>query len=69
MQLKLEKAKEFLDKGGNVKILLKSDRRVPYNVMNDVMNKIVENVTQFAKPINSITREGRNLSITIKALK
>lgn len=69
MMLKLEKVKEFLDKGGNVKLTLKSDRKVPYNVMVEVMNNIVEKVSVFAKPINTITREGRNLSITVKALK
>lgn len=69
LQLKLNKAKEFLEKGGNVKLLLKADRKVPYNIMNDVMNKIVENAIVFSKPINTLTREGRNMSITIKALK
>lgn len=69
MRLKLEKAKEFLEKGGVVKLTLKADRKVPYNVMEETMKKIIEISSEFSKPINSLSREGRHMSLTIKALK
>src|SRR5690606_3208820 len=70
--LKLEKAKELLEKGGNVKLTLrneKSRKRVSNEVMYETMKHIVELTNEFAKPINTITREGRNLSITIRSIK
>lgn len=67
--MKLEKAKEFISKGSMVKLTLKGEKKVSYLMMREVMDKIVLNIIDFAKPINSIANEGRNLSITIKALK
>lgn len=67
--LRLEKVKKFVEKGGNAKLTLRYVAKTPYNQMYDTMNKIVSEVSQFAKPINTITKEGRNLSITVKALK
>jgi translation initiation factor IF-3 len=71
MFIKLDKTKEFIKKGGTVKLTLRSDRknRLPLNEMYNVMNKIIETVSEFAKPINTINREGRNLSITVKSIK
>lgn len=69
MRLKLEKAKEFLEKGGVVKLKLKSDKKIPYTVMEETMRKIIELSSEFSKPINSLSREGRDMSLTIKALK
>ena len=69
LMLKLNKSKEFVNKGGVVKLTLRGDRKTSYATMNEVMNKIFETVSEFAKPINTISREGKNLSITIKAIK
>lgn len=64
--IRLEKIKAFLKKGGNAKIVVKPDKKVPFEIINAAMGKITTQIDEFAKPISEVSKEGRNLSILIK---
>lgn len=66
IQIKLEKAKEFIVKGGNAKLTVKWKRKALPEQMNAVMDKILIQIADFAKPVSEVLREGRNLSILVK---
>jgi translation initiation factor IF-3 len=66
LTIRLKKIKAFLKKGGNAKIVVKPDKKVPYEIINEAMKKISTQIEEFAKPISDVSREGRNLSILIK---
>lgn len=66
IQIKLAKAKDFLVKGGNAKLTVKWKRKATPEQLKSVMDKILIQITDFAKPVSEVLREGRNLSILVK---
>lgn len=69
IQLKMEKVKKFLIKGGNAKLTVKYQHKTPYEQMKKTYDKIFGMIDEFAKPISDMLREGRNLSIIVKSKK
>lgn len=67
IKIKLEKAKEFLTKGGSAKLTVKYKKRALPEQMKGVMDKILLEIAEFAKPVSEVLREGRNLSILVKS--
>lgn len=69
LEIRLQKVKKFLDKGGTAKLTLRYIPRakVPAEQMLVVMNMISSKVGEFAKIITPSTKEGRNLSILVKS--
>ncbi len=66
IQIKLEKAKDFLAKGGNAKLTVKWKRKALPEQLKAVMDKILIQIADFAKPVSEVSKEGRNLSILVK---
>jgi len=66
IQIKLNKAKEFLTKGGNAKLTVKWKRKAMPEQLKSVMDKILIEIADYAKPVSEVLREGRNLSILVK---
>ncbi|CAG1022936.1 Translation initiation factor IF-3 [Patescibacteria group bacterium] len=66
LQIKLEKVKDFLSKGGNAKLTVKWKKRTLPEQIKGVMDKILVQSAEFAKPMSEVLREGRNLSILVK---
>ncbi len=66
IQIKLEKAKDFLTKGGNAKLTVKWKRKAMPEQLKAVMDKILIQIADFAKPVSEVSKEGRNLSILVK---
>jgi translation initiation factor IF-3 len=66
LQIKLEKVKDFLSKGGNAKLTVKWKKRTLPEQIKGVMDKILIQSAEFAKPMSEVLREGRNLSILVK---
>lgn len=69
LQIKIEKVKKFITKGGSAKLTVRYASKVSPQTMNDAMQKIIAAITEFGRPISEVLREGRNLSITIKSVK
>ncbi len=67
IQIKLEKVKEFIAKGGNAKLTVKWQRKALPEQLKAVMDKILTQSSEFSKPVSEVLREGRNLSILVKS--
>lgn len=68
LEIRLEKIRKFLTKGGTAKLTVKFVKKTMPEQMNITMRSIQEKIAVFAKPISEVAREGRNQSIIIKAL-
>ncbi|MEP7103450.1 MAG: translation initiation factor IF-3 [Candidatus Dojkabacteria bacterium] len=66
--IRLEKIKKFLSKGGTAKLTVKFVKKTMPAQMGETMAKITQNINMYAKPISDVAREGKNLSIIVKAL-
>lgn len=69
IDLKLDKVKKFLAKGGNAKLTVRYSRRMPFEMMQSTFETIERKFQDFAKPVGERNKEGRNLSIIIKSDK
>jgi translation initiation factor IF-3 len=67
--LKLKKVKEYLSKGGKVKITVRSVRGTNYEDMKETMEKIIEMSSSFSVTDTPINKEGRNISVFLKYKK
>jgi translation initiation factor IF-3 len=68
MEIRLEKVKEFIAKGGGTaKLTLKARGKTSPALMQETMAKIKEKSLTFSKLTTDITREGRNLSLIIRS--
>ena len=69
IQLKLDKVKKFVDKGGLAKLTVKYVNKTLPEAIKATMDKIMVHVTDNLKPTSEVTKEGRNLSIFVKTNK
>lgn len=67
IQIKLEKVKEFVSKGGNAKLTVKWQRKALPEQLRLVMEKVVAQSSEFSKPVSEVLKEGKNLSILVKS--
>lgn len=66
MDLKLEKVKKFLSKGGNAKLTVKYVHKTPFEAMRETFDKLSTRYIEFAKPVGEMSKEGRNLSVIVR---
>jgi translation initiation factor IF-3 len=68
IEMKLEKVKKFLNtKAGSAKLTVKYNRKIPYEMMVSTYDRIAARFEDFAKPVGERSKDGRNISIIIKA--
>lgn len=60
---KINKMQELLDKGNKVKFTIQYKRGADHRIMYELMDKVKEKVSEFAKTEGDTKREGRNLAI------
>ncbi|MCA9378876.1 translation initiation factor IF-3 [Candidatus Dojkabacteria bacterium] len=66
LQHKLEQIKEFLKKGNKVKVTVRAKGRSPRDKMQEVMNKVIEQLAEVGEPEGLNKFEGRNIATYIK---
>ncbi len=66
---KLKKVQEFIKKKHPVKLTIRAKGRVRSEHLNDLMNRIIQLVSEYAEPQGGIKMQGRNLSIIVKPRK
>lgn len=69
INIKLKKAKTYLEKGAKVKITVRSIRRTTRDDMYNTLERVLELSKEFAEKASDINKEGRNLSVFLKYKK
>lgn len=67
VKFKLDKVKDFISKGGTAKLTVRYVYKTPIEKVRTTIDKILEMVVLFSKPVSEVTREGKNLSILVKS--
>ncbi len=62
----LRRAKEYLDKGHNVKITVTRKRRTPYQQSKDLLNELLTHFTEYSTIGSRPSSEGNRISMVIK---
>jgi len=66
MNLKLKRVKEFLAKGGNAKLTIRSERKVQREDMLRTFNILRNKYLEFASEVAPMSNVGRDLTVVIK---
>lgn len=66
MEIKIEQAEKFVQKGGVAKLTVKYVRRTPYPQMIETMKRLKEVAEQRFEVIGDERKEGRNIAINVK---
>lgn len=69
LEIRLNKIKEFIEKGGKAKLTVRSKRRVSPQQVAEALDRIVKFSEEFSEPVSEKLREGRNMAIYIKIKK
>ncbi len=69
MTHKLGRVQEFLNKGHKVKLTVRYKRGANWDKMKEVMNRLLEAVSEYAEPEAPPKSEGKNSSVFIRAKK
>ncbi len=63
IKVKLEKVREYLEKGGIVKIVLKASRKVSLSELKATFDKIREKYSEFAKEVGQVKTDQENINV------
>lgn len=66
---KIDRIKEFLEKGHKVRVIIKSRRNISPDKVRETMRKIQENLDAFAEFEDTPKFEGTNMSVFVKLKK